>query len=92
MVGSPRKGRGGGAHIEGLATARRLRSSPGWRPASRWGPPGLATQSKGLAPLELPQKSVSKMAINLGNLIAGILIFIIALIAVCAGLGWYSRR
>ena len=32
------------------------------------------------------------MAINLGNLIAGILIFIIALIAVCAGLGWYSRR
>ena len=37
-------------------------------------------------------QSVSKMAINLGNLIAGILIFIIALIAVCAGLGWYSRR
>ena len=29
---------------------------------------------------------------NLGNLIAGLLIAIIAIIAICAGLGWYSRR
>jgi hypothetical protein len=29
---------------------------------------------------------------DIGNLIAGLLIAIIAFIAICAGLGWYSRR
>ena len=37
-----------------------------------------------------PSKQPSKM--NLGNLIAGLLIDVIAIIAICAGLGWYSRR
>ena len=32
------------------------------------------------------------MAVNIGNLIAGLLIAVIAVIAICAGLGWYSRR
>ena len=40
--------------------------------------------------LPLPLLLCCKM--NLGNLIAGLLIAIIAIIAICAGLGWYSRR
>jgi len=32
------------------------------------------------------------VAADAGDVIAGILLTIIALIAICAGLGWYSRR
>ena len=38
------------------------------------------------------QRAEKKGRMNLGNLIAGLLIAIIAIIAICAGLGWYSRR
>ena len=44
--------------------------------------------------LELPYLLLLLLCckMNLGNLIAGLLIAIIAIIAICAGLGWYSRR